>query len=376
MAFLLILKATLHYSSIAAARNQVRIADHTLDEKQFDEVKALVEKARLMRRFKPLLQRALEPKSSYVYGIKQGDIIQNRYEVKEILDSGATGNVHKVLDSHTGETFVIKSLREGVHKNNFIRRFIREASTLSILNHPNVVSIEDMGWDENRPFIILEYLSGGNFKTLMESFHAGKVELNTMLHHAADICDGLEELHSRKIIHRDLKPSNVMVSNEVTRDNYPNRPKIKITDFGLVRLNSQDINFSTVSFLTNSDNQPFGTPIYSAVPDLFNDSREIDERADLYSLGIFIYEMIMKKLPFSADDFFTLREQHLNEKPDFSTIPMNVPARLISLIDKLLAKHPDDRYQTAREVACELRSIATPKTISVGLAELVASRAM
>ncbi len=376
MAFLLMLKATLHYSSIAAARNQVHIADHTLGEKPADTVKALVEKARLMRKFKPLLQRALEPKSSYIYGIKEGDILQSRYKVKEILDSGATGNIHKVLDSQTGETFVIKSLREGVHKNNFIRRFIREASTLSILNHPNIVSIENMGWDNNRPFIILEYLSSGNFKTLMEDFHTGKIDLNTILHYAADICDGLEELHSRRIIHRDLKPSNIMVSNQITNDNYPNRKKIKITDFGLVRLNSLDLNFSTISFLTNSDNQPFGTPLYSAVPDLFNDSIEIDERADLYSLGILIYEMIMKKLPFSAEDFFTLREQHLNEKPDFSTIPINVPARLISLIDKLLAKHPDDRYQTAREVAVELRSIATPKTISIGLAELIASRAM
>ena len=346
---------------------------NTFKIEKIEQVGILVNKARLMRKTKPVLQEVKgESKSYFINGISTGEIIGNRFKVLEILDSGATGNVHKAIDMQNGNLVALKSLREGVHKNTFIRRFIREAGALSVLNHKNIVGIEDLGWDNNKPYIAMEYVTGGNFKKLITMHHAGQVNLNTMLHLLADLCDGLNHLHDRpnSIIHRDLKPENILISNETSEDYFPKRNVLKIADLGLALIYG-----NTLTTLTYMDRPIMGTPNYSPIPDHYY-GYALDNRSDLYSLGIIIYEVLMKKLPFTSpdNDLNTLLYKHLHEKPDFSSISIEAPARLIALTEKLLAKKPEDRYQSAKEVALELRDIATPR-FSIPIPQIIQSMA-
>ena len=201
-------------------------------------ISSLIEEATKM---KLLLKEVLNLNKAHIDPIKPKELIADRYEIKDPIGSGAAGNIHVVYDTRTGEKFALKTLREGIYSKKELRRFIREANAMATLSHPNIVTIENLGWDKNRPFIVMEYVEGGNFKTILEKFHSGEINLNTLLFYFADICEGLRYLHERPnpIVHRDLKPQNILISNETTDDDGSVRNVLKITDFGLIHLDTE-----------------------------------------------------------------------------------------------------------------------------------------
>jgi serine/threonine protein kinase len=294
-------------SSVSARSGKHHLSHHEL---------SLVEKARNMRKYLKVIIRKLDisginsdpakcdRRKLSINGVQVGDILGKRYKVEKLLDSGAMANVHLVTDLNNGSTHAMKTLIGAVHKEEVVRRFVRESTALANLNHPKIVNISDLAWDMERdiPYLIMENLAGKkdskplNFNTLINQFHNQGIDMNTMLHYFADIGDGLDYLHTRlqPIIHRDLKPSNILVSNDFACDGGTKRQLIKLADFGLARITQG-------SFTTLTDfGQLMGTPEYSAIPDLLSESYQIDARSDLYSLGVMLYLLISGKLPFSV----------------------------------------------------------------------------
>ena len=316
---------------------------------------------------KLLLKEVLNLNKTHIDPIKPKELIADRYEIKDPIGSGAAGNIHVVYDTRTGEKFALKTLREGIYSKKELRRFIREANAMATLSHPNIVTIENLGWDKNRPFIVMEYVEGGNFKTILEKFHSGEINLNTLLFYFADICEGLRYLHERPnpIVHRDLKPQNILISNETTDDDGSVRNVLKITDFGLIHLDTE-------STILTSIGKPLGTFVYAPIPDQL-ERNKVDSRSDLYSLGVMLFEAITGKLPYKGDSDAAVLSKHLYSEPDFRNILPEIPARLITLTKKLLAKHPNDRCQRAEEVATELREIATPSAFRASFSRLFAA---
>ena len=380
-----------------------------------DQRYSLVEKARIMRKYLRAVINNLDisgkdsdpakcdRRKLSISGVQAGDVLGKRYKVEKLLDSGAMANVHLVTDLNDSSVHAMKTLVGAVHKEEVVRRFIRESGALANLNYSKIVNVHDLGWDMGKkiPYLVMENLAGKedlkplNFSTLINQFHNQQIDINTMLYYFADICDGLNYLHKRfqPVIHRDLKPSNILVSNDFIHEGGPKRQLIKLADFGLAKI-------SHGSFTTLTDfGQLMGTPEYAPIPDLLNENGQVDRRSDLYSLGIMLYFLMSGKLPFSnnsgsaetpiarntpiqrgtpnysTEDLGSpitgLINKHLTEKPDFEIdsikqfIPEDIRERLISLTGSLLEKDPKKRPQTASEVAGTLRSIANPMRVSV-----------
>ncbi len=334
-------------------------------------------------------------------GIQEGETIEvtgnekSKYLVKELLGRGAMANVHLVKDTY-GNTYAMKSLLGTVHKEEVVRRHLREAAALATLDHPNIVMLHDLGWDKKRFYLVLENLSDksgsspNNFSALLNQFHKQKIDMNTMLHYFKDICNGLDYLHTRPvpIIHRDLKPANILVSQEEIFDKGSKRQLIKLADFGLAKITSG-------SFTTLTDfGQFMGTPEYAPIPDLLSENHIINEKSDLYSVGIMLYSLLTGGLPFSGKSssgaetpnnvldtpdmkntpdatsdevnrFSLLIERYTNkEEPELSPeilkpyIPEQMRKPLISLTKKLLATDQSLRPSSAGAVSKILENIA------------------
>lgn len=363
----------------------------------------LVDEARLMSKYlRDLFGRYEKGREILIDGIKVGDQIKginSVYNVRKHIASGAMANIHQVEGLQNGKLFALKTLIGKVHGEAVIRRFVREARILASLNHPNIVMLEDLGWHENSiPFIVLELLTDGantnglnprKFNELIVSYHNGEIDLKTILHYYADICDALDYFHNRtglSVIHRDLKPANILISSEKARYG-PERFIIRLADFGLSQLEG-----GSLTTLTDFQ-QLIGTPEYAPIPDMLNDDGEyrVDNRSDLYSFGIMLYLLITGKLPFSVNEdgnlesppvvtgnietskiakdtkrdrdtskskLLLLIQKHKEENPLFDTVKEGIPATLIALTQRLLAKHPQDRPQSAKEVSREIRRIA------------------
>ena len=379
-----------------------------IDMAELDRLE-LVKKARMMRTQSNTFlgsNKLTDKHQIEIKGIGETEVIANRYEILGLVDSGATGNTHLVYDRNTRETLALKTLREGMHEEGIIRRFVREAGALASLSHPNIVTVKDLGWDNNRPFIVMEFVANTSkegfhdFSNLVDQFQKGKIDLKTMLFYFADLCDALNYLHTRPrpIIHRDLKPKNILVSDETVTDNGPSRLKIKLADFGLAKVTAGDLTTLTVR------GQVMGTPAYAPIPDLLNESREyrLDGRSDLYSLGVMLYSLVAGRLPFTIEnseiiespihdsdgyilkiaspvdadtpkaganastprssqqsDLYVVMQKHLHEQPDFSIIRDATPQALIDLTQRLLEKDPDSRPSNAKTVGQRLRDIAS-----------------
>lgn len=363
----------------------------------------LVEQAREMSRFlRSLFGRYERGRLVSLSGVEVGDRIvgiHGVYRVIKHVASGAMANIHEVREEQSGKLYALKTLIGKVHSEVVLRRFIREARILAALNHPNVISLEDLGWHENNiPFIVLELLSDEanvgekrptKFSELINSFHKGEIDLRTMLHYFADISDALDYFHNRtgsSVIHRDIKPANILVSNE-NPNHGPVRYSLRLADFGL-----SSVGGGSLTTLTDF-HQLVGTPEYAPIPDMLSDEEGygIDHRSDLYSLGIMLYLLITKKLPFSISEdsnvespplvtahqetpklasgtkkedgssrcnILLLIQKHRQENPSFDFVVDGIPSTLIALTHRLLAKHKNDRPQTAKEVSNELRRIA------------------
>src|SRR5438445_40249 len=253
-------------------------------------------------------------------------------------------DVYLAEDQELGRRVAIKILNER-HANDdqFIERFRREAKNAAALNHPNIVSIYDRGEAEHTYYIAMEYLDGRTLKELVVG--RGPAPVNVAIEYARQILSALRFAHRHGIVHRDIKPHNVLVDRE---------GRVKVTDFGIARAGTSQMTeagsiVGTAQYL--SPEQARGT--------------EVDQRSDLYSLGVVLYELLTGQTPFDGDTPVEIAMKHLSATPrPPSQIRRDVPRELDMVVIRALAKDPATRYQSADEMDADLERVVRGAAVS------------
>ena len=261
-----------------------------------------------------------------------------RYEILSALGQGAMGVVYKAVDPMLDRTVAIKTIKfdqTSEESAGFEERFYREAKSAGRLNHPNIVTIYDVGKSDNTAYIAMELLEGNLLKDFLDVHTA--LPIDKIVDIAAQIADGLAYAHKNGIIHRDIKPANIMLIHG---------DRVKITDFGIARMSTSSGTLAGTVI---------GSPRYMAPEQVVG--KPVDGRSDVFALGVVLYELLTGESPFDGDNINTTMYRIVNEAP---TPPKTVNPRLPEIFDyivaKALAKHPDERYQSAKELATDLRN--------------------
>jgi serine/threonine protein kinase/tetratricopeptide (TPR) repeat protein len=270
------------------------------------------------------------------------------YKITHKLGAGGQGTVYKATDQKLGRTVVVKVLPpELTVKETNLKRFEREARLASSLDHPNICTIFDMDEAGGLHFIAMQYVEGRNVRQLC---NGRPLELESALRIAIQVADALSAAHARGIIHRDVKSGNVMVTDS---------GQVKILDFGLAKL--LDESEAATSGIHQTEltevGVPYGTATYAAPEQARGD--KVDARADIFSTGVLLYEMLTGTWPFRGKSTVDVRHAviHDQPKPVSEVRPGATPVRLQQILDKTLQKDPRDRYQKIGELRDELRKV-------------------
>jgi len=261
-----------------------------------------------------------------------------RYEVLGELGKGAMGLVYSARDPMLERMVAIKTVNLSMdqdEREEYEGRFQQEARAAGSLNHPNIVTIYDVGKSGNLAFMAMELLEGREVRAMLAG---GRIlPASQAVNIAAQVAEGLSYAHERGVVHRDIKPANIMV----VRDGLA-----KIMDFGIARMRSSDVRTQTGVVL--------GSPKYMS-PEQVQGKRS-DHRSDIFSLGVVLYEMLTGKAPFEGENMTAIMFQTINFSPEPpSRVNPALPEILDFIVAKALAKRPDDRYLTARDMASDLR---------------------
>ena len=276
-----------------------------------------------------------------------GKTLRN-YKITEKIGVGGQGTVYKATDTKLGRTVVIKVLPpELTARETNLRRFEREARLASSLDHPNICTIFDMDTVDGVHFIAMQHVEGKNVRQLV----VGRpLELKSALLIALQVADALAVAHARGIIHRDIKSGNVMVTPA---------GQAKVLDFGLAKLLDDEQAGATGMHRTELTEVgvPYGTATYAAPEQARGD--RVDKRADIFSMGVLLYEMLTGTWPFRGKSTIDVRHAVLYDspKPLAEVRREAFPARLQQILDRAMAKEPRERYQKMEELRDELRQV-------------------
>ena len=270
------------------------------------------------------------------------------YEILAPLGAGGMGEVYRARDTRLGREVAVKVLRlEAMHSPERRRRFEIEARAASALNHPNILTIHDIGEEGGAPYIVSEVLEG---QSLREVIASGALSVRTILEAAVQIADGLAAAHAAGITHRDLKPENLLV----LRDG-----RVKILDFGLAKAmsaSSEADETVSASDLVTSPGMIVGTIAYMS-PEQAR-GQPVDFRSDQFSLGTVLYEMAAGKRPFEGEDRVSVMAAIVREEPVLlATANPQIPAPLRWMIQRCLAKEPGRRYASTSDLHHQLRDL-------------------
>jgi eukaryotic-like serine/threonine-protein kinase len=261
-----------------------------------------------------------------------------RYVIQSELGRGAMGVVYKALDSVLERAVAVKTVNislEREHADKYEKRFYQEAKAAGGLNHPNIVTIHDVGKHGEVVFMAMEYIEGVELRTLIGE--GRPLRVSQALSIAAQVAEGLAYAHQRGVVHRDIKPANIMV--------VANGP-VKITDFGIARMRGTGDLTQTGMLL--------GSPKYMSPEQVIG--KRADHRSDIFSLGVILYEMLVGAAPFNGENVTALMYQIVNFVPPApSSVNDAVPQFLDLIVAKMIAKPVEERYQDAAEVAHDLR---------------------
>ena len=259
-----------------------------------------------------------------------------KYEILAELGHGAMGVVYKARDPFIGRMVALKTINTNlVDRPDLLERFYQEAQSAGKLQHPNIVTIFELGQEKDTPFIAMEYLDGESLeKTILRQT---EMPLAVKVGYIVKICQALEYAHKNRVVHRDIKPGNVMVNSEGA---------VKVVDFGIARL---------VDFSRTHTNMMIGTPAYMA-PELFKKQRA-NERTDIWAVGITCYELICYQRPFTGDGYDIISSIMEDEAPPITATFPDCPDELETVIKRMLRKPTGERYQSMEDVLLDLEPV-------------------
>ncbi len=269
-----------------------------------------------------------------------GTIIGQRYEIMDRVGAGGMANVYKAKDQKLNRFVAVKVMkRELSEDKTFISRFRDEAKAAAGFTHPNIVSVYDVGEDDGLYYIVMELVDGITLKKYIEK--KGKLTIRETTSIAVQVSMGIEAAHNNHIIHRDIKPQNIIISRE---------GKAKVTDFGIAKAATAD---------TTGDNTVMGSVHYTSPEQARGDGS--NEKSDIYSLGITIYEMLTGRVPFDGDTTVSIALQHIQEGvPSPKKLVPEIPDSLEAIVLKCTERNPDNRYQNMGQLIDDLkRSLVT-----------------
>jgi len=260
-----------------------------------------------------------------------------RYEVDSLIASGGMGDVYRAHDTRLNRKVALKVLATSVLADpERLTRFTQEARTTALINHPNIVAVYDVGSDEGHPFVVSELLRGETLRARMK----GALPVRVAVSHTLEIAHGLIAAHHLGVIHRDLKPENVFVTDD---------GRLKILDFGLAKCRNESLGLPDDSSKSTQPGTIMGTVGYMA-PEQVRGSA-VDERADIFSLGVMLYEMVAGVAPFERETPIETLYAILKEEPPPLARQLELTDDLEHVIRHCLEKSPTARFQSARDLA-------------------------
>lgn len=269
--------------------------------------------------------------------LSKGQKINDRYEIIKTIGEGGMANVYLANDTILDRKVAIKVLRGDLSNDEkFIRRFKREALSVSNLSHPNIVEVYDVGEEDGNYYIVMEYIEGKTLKQLLQK--RGALTLNEVIDIMTQLTDGLAHAHEAYIIHRDIKPQNIMIEDNGL---------VKITDFGIaMALNSTQL---------TQTNSVMGSVHY--LPPEQANGKGSTVKSDIYSLGILMYELLTGSVPFKGDTAVEIALKHMKEKiPSIRKQNPTIPQSIENIVLKATAKNPKNRYDNVRDMYKDLQT--------------------
>lgn len=271
-----------------------------------------------------------------------GHELGGRYQVIERIGGGGMALVYRAHDILLNRNVAIKVLRnQFVHDEEFIRRFRREAQSAASLSHPNVVSIYDVGQEDEIHYIVMEYVEGKNLNEIIKE--RAPLQVDEAVRIASQICDALDHAHHNQIIHRDIKPHNILIGRN---------GRVKVTDFGIARAVTSTTITQTGSVVGSVH---YFSPEHAK-------GVTTGEKSDLYSLGIVLYQMLTGVLPFLGESPISVALKHLQEEFEEPKLlnPL-IPQSVENVILRSMRKNPEERYQSAKEMLQDLETCLLPE---------------
>ncbi|NOR14519.1 MAG: protein kinase, partial [Candidatus Aminicenantes bacterium] len=273
-----------------------------------------------------------------VEDLSRGALFADRYEIIEELGRGGMGAVYRVEDKKIKQEIALKLIKPEISSDSrTIERFSNELKTARMVAHRNVCRMFDLGEDKGAHYITMEYVPGEDLKSMIRM--TKRLSVATALDIGKQVCEGMSEAHRLGVVHRDLKPGNIMIDKEGTA---------RLMDFGIARtLESKGLTGAGVMI---------GTPEYMSPEQV--EAKEVDQRSDIYSLGVILYEMVTGRVPFEGDTALSIAMKHKGESPkNPKEYNAQITDDLSRLVLKCLEKDKDKRYQSAEEVRSELTNV-------------------
>jgi len=274
-----------------------------------------------------------------------GRKLNNRYEIEELLGQGGMSSVYRAYDHNLRRTVAVKMIHPHLSTDpNFVSRFEEEAASVAQLRNPNIIQVFDFAKEEDTYYMVLEFVPGETLEDNLDRLQkqGRPMEIKDAARYIANICDALEYAHTRGLIHRDIKPANIMLDVQ---------GQAILMDFGIAKIVGGKQHTATGAVV--------GTALYMS-PEVIK-GEQVDKRADIYALGVTLFEILTGQPPFKADSAMTVLMMHVNDPvPDLKQLNQDIPDEMVAIVHKALAKDRNKRFQSAAEFAQALRNLESP----------------